>query len=322
LQYPAVEELMYLRDKETTKLIRNTPAKLISATGSLQDTGIDKAGKIPPFMQNGDSIFVYGYFPHKIQFTDQKGIKRFLRKHSTNELSPIKEILLDVAIPEEVAKYQGEKAIQITSNNGQFKKVSSMTGEKEIAAVIPFNAVQVGDTVTVSVYHGDTLLATSIEVIKTNHIFRASEVKVNEKQWKGDVFQNDSIANHKKGNLIRNLKSIYFATNKWLISPSAKRELSQVILYMKENPTVVIECASFADCRASREYNLKLSEQRAKATADYIVRHGVAQSRVKHKGYGEENPVNGCICEGQIKTSCSAKDLQLNRRTDFLILKK
>ena len=60
----------------------------------------------------------------------------------------------------------------------------------------------------------------------------------------------------------------------------------------------------------------------SEATADYIIRHGISKDRVKHKGYGEEQPVNGCVCEGQIKTTCTAKELQLNRRTDFLILKK
>ncbi|MBM3428391.1 MAG: flagellar motor protein MotB, partial [Bacteroidetes bacterium] len=61
---------------------------------------------------------------------------------------------------------------------------------------------------------------------------------------------------------------------------------------------------------------------RAKATADYIIRHGVERDRVKYKGYGEEQPVNACFCEGTVKNTCSAKELQLNRRTDFLILKK
>jgi outer membrane protein OmpA-like peptidoglycan-associated protein len=323
LNYPTVKEFMYVYNKETEKLIRNTPAKIPSATGTWADAGIDRSGKIPPYMQNGDSIFVYGYYPHQIQFLDQKGIKRFLRKHSKNQLQPIKEILLDVAIPIEVAQVSGEKTIQVVNKNGAFKNVETITAERTKAAVLPFSSVQVGDSIQVNVYKGDTLLATTYEVIKLNNIYRANDVKVIEKNWTGDVFIKDSTAVQKnKYNLFQNLKSIYFATNKWFISPSAKRELSQVINYMKENPTVVIECASHADCRATKEYNLKLSEQRAKATADYIIRHGISKDRVKHKGYGEEQPVNGCVCEGQIKTTCTAKELQLNRRTDFLILKK
>ena len=323
LNYPTVKELMYVYDKETEKLIRNRPAKVVSPTGGWADAGIDRAGKIPPYLQNGDSIFVYGYYPHQVQYLQQSGLKRFLRKHSKNQLQPIKEVVLDVAIPNEVAEVQGEKTIQITNKNGGFKEVKTITAERSKAAVLPFNSIQVGDSIQVNVYKGDTLLATTYEVIKLNNIYRANDVKVVEKNWTGDVFIKDSTAvQGKKYNMFQNLKSIYFATNKWFISPSAKRELSQVILYMKDNPTVVIECASHADCRASKEYNLKLSEQRAKATADYIVRHGVERDRVKYKGYGEEQPVNACFCEGTVKTTCSAKELQLNRRTDFLILKK
>ena len=323
LNYPTVNEFMYLYDKETTKLIRNTPAKIVAPTGGWADAGVDRSGKIPPYMQNGDSIFVYGYYPHQIQFLEQKGIKRFLRKHSKNQLQPIKEILLDVAIPQEVAQVSGEKTIQVVNKNGAYKNTEVITAERTKAAALPFSSVQVGDSIQVNVYKGDTLLATSYEVVKLSNIYRANDVKVVEKNWTGDVFIKDSTAVQKnKYHLFQNLKSIYFATNKWFISPSAKRELSHVINYMKENPTVVIECASHADCRATKEYNLKLSEQRAKATAEYIIRHGISKDRVKYKGYGEEQPVNSCVCEGQIKTTCSAKELQLNRRTDFLILKK
>ena len=89
---------------------------------------------------------------------------------------------------------------------------------------------------------------------------------------------------------------------------------------MKENPEVIIECAGHADCRSSKEYNLKLSENRAKSSADYLVRHGIKKERVKFKGYGEDFPLNACICEGEIKNQCSDDQLFLNRRTEFIIL--
>ncbi|MBM3428035.1 MAG: hypothetical protein FJX95_04570, partial [Bacteroidetes bacterium] len=242
LNYPTVRELMYVYDKETEKLIRNRPAKIVSPTGGWADAGIDRAGKIPPYLQNGDSIFVYGYYPHQVQYLEQSGLKRFLRKHSKNQLQPIKEIVLDVDIPNEVAEVQGEKTIQITNKNGGFKEVKTITAERSKAAVLPFNSIQVGDSIQVNVYKGDTLLATTYEVIKLNNIYRANDVKVLEKNWTGDVFIKDSTeVQGKKYNIFQNLKSIYFATNKWFISPSAKRELSQVILYMRDNPTVVIE---------------------------------------------------------------------------------
>lgn len=93
-----------------------------------------------------------------------------------------------------------------------------------------------------------------------------------------------------------------------------------MVKYMKENPEIIIECAAHADCRSSREYNQRLSENRAKASADYIVRQGIKKNRVKYKGYGEDFPVNGCICEGEVKTQCDAKQLEANRRTEFIIL--
>jgi len=183
---------------------------------------------------------------------------------------------------------------------------------------LPFDQISEGDSIKVSIFKGDTLIATSYQVINVNNVYRASTVNITEKRWIAEVLNNDSTAKAP----IRALKSIYFATNKWFISAAAKKALAEVVAYMKENPTAIIECASHADCRSTREYNLRLSEHRAKSTADYIVRKGIAKDRVKYKGYGEDKPINGCICEGKIVTDCDAKQLQLNRRTDFILLSK
>jgi outer membrane protein OmpA-like peptidoglycan-associated protein len=320
LTFPKVQDYLYVYDEFTNDLLRSKAAKVLSVDARLVDSGIDNEGKVPPFMKNGDSLFVYGYYPHKLKFEDKSGLKRFFMRHSKNKLKPIREVMLNVSIPKEVADVIGDKTYQIENSDGGYKKVTSIQGETNVVAVLPFDQISEGDSIKVSIFKGDALIATSYQVVSTNNIYRASAIGINEKRWESSLINSDGFAKSKPP--IRSLKSIYFATNKWFISPAAKKSLAEVVAYMKENPTAVIECASHADCRSSREYNLRLSEHRAKSTAEYIVKKGIAADRVKYKGYGEDKPVNGCICDGRVVPNCNPADLQLNRRTDFILLSK
>ncbi|NND88782.1 MAG: OmpA family protein, partial [Flavobacteriaceae bacterium] len=73
---------------------------------------------------------------------------------------------------------------------------------------------------------------------------------------------------------------------------------------------------SHTDSRADDAYNMKLSEQRAQATINYLVeKGGIDRSRLSGKGYGETRLVNKC----NNNTPCSKADHQRNRRSEFII---
>jgi outer membrane protein OmpA-like peptidoglycan-associated protein len=117
------------------------------------------------------------------------------------------------------------------------------------------------------------------------------------------------------------VKPIYFDLGKWDIRATAKVELDKIIKIMNENPTLVIELGSHTDCRSSAQFNLKLSDKRAKASATYIKSKISKPERIYGKGYGESKLLNGCACEGTVKATCSEEEHQLNRRTEFKIIK-
>jgi outer membrane protein OmpA-like peptidoglycan-associated protein len=77
-----------------------------------------------------------------------------------------------------------------------------------------------------------------------------------------------------------------------------------------------IELRSFTDSRASDTYNLRLSERRARAAFDYLIRKGITPSRLEARGYGESELVNDCN-DG---ANCEEAEHRLNRRTEFKIL--
>ena len=79
--------------------------------------------------------------------------------------------------------------------------------------------------------------------------------------------------------------------------------------FLKRNPGVKLEVKGFADELGPEDYNIKLSEKRAKAVFDLLISSGIDGSRLSYKGYGEDTSVD--------KSSQDAR--QLARRTSFEI---
>ncbi len=116
------------------------------------------------------------------------------------------------------------------------------------------------------------------------------------------------------------IENIYFDLAKYNIRASAAKELDKIVTLMQENPDIIIELSSHTDCRASFQYNMTLSDNRAKASANYIVSKGINLNRITGKGYGETKLVNDCACEGkQVSRTCTEEEHQANRRTEFQV---
>lgn len=113
------------------------------------------------------------------------------------------------------------------------------------------------------------------------------------------------------------LNPIYFDFDKSFIRPDAAVELNKVIGVMKEYPTMKIDVRSHTDSRGSFQYNIGLSERRAKSTVNYMVEQGgITPNRLTSKGYSESQLVNHCS-DG---VYCTKEEHQLNRRSEFIIV--
>ena len=117
------------------------------------------------------------------------------------------------------------------------------------------------------------------------------------------------------------IKPIYFDLGKYNIRKDAAIELDKIVKVMNENPTMIIELGSHTDCRSSIKFNETLSANRAKASAAYIKQRISKPERISGKGYGESRLLNDCGCEGTVKSTCTEAEHQLNRRTEFIIIK-
>ena len=113
------------------------------------------------------------------------------------------------------------------------------------------------------------------------------------------------------------LQNIYYDLDKWEIRPDAAKELNLLVKVMEDNPKISIELSSHTDSRAGDQYNLILSDKRAKAAVNYLISKGIAASRMTWKGYGESKLLNRC----KNNVACSEEEHQLNRRTEFKVTK-
>jgi outer membrane protein OmpA-like peptidoglycan-associated protein len=117
------------------------------------------------------------------------------------------------------------------------------------------------------------------------------------------------------------IKPIYFDRNKFNIRTDASLELDKIVRIMNEYPTMVVELGSHTDCRGTIQQNETLSDNRAKASAEYIKKKITNPERIYGKGYGESKLLSNCPCEGTVKSTCSEEEHQKNRRTEFIIIK-
>ena len=111
---------------------------------------------------------------------------------------------------------------------------------------------------------------------------------------------------------MKDLSSALFAFNKFDISPKAQTILNDVATWLKKNPQMKCELSGHTDGKGSVAYNQKLSEQRAQAVYDYLVKAGVSADNLTWKGYGKSEP---------IATNDTAEGRQLNRRVELRLIK-
>jgi OmpA-OmpF porin, OOP family len=103
---------------------------------------------------------------------------------------------------------------------------------------------------------------------------------------------------------------ILFDVNKDVIRSVSYVVLSKLADVAKSCPTKTIEIGAHTDSDASSAYNQDLSQRRAKAVVEHLVREGVAGTMLKSVGYGETKP---------IAPNDTPANKQKNRRVEFVV---
>lgn len=108
------------------------------------------------------------------------------------------------------------------------------------------------------------------------------------------------------------LKNIQFARGKSALLPESYDELIRLVELLRGNEQMEIQLNGHTDNQGDAAQNLALSEIRVKAVQDYLIKKGVAASRLRGQGFGGSQP---------IASNQQEPTRKLNRRVEFEILK-
>lgn len=119
----------------------------------------------------------------------------------------------------------------------------------------------------------------------------------------------DIILTKKGGSIV--LDHLIFAQGKGAISPESFPSLDEVVVMLKERPSMVIQLEGHTDNQGNAKMNQELSQDRVDNVKKYLVSKGIAKDRVKTKAFGGTQPlVQGNSQEARVK----------NRRVEMRIL--
>ncbi|ADQ17006.1 OmpA/MotB domain protein [Leadbetterella byssophila DSM 17132] len=109
------------------------------------------------------------------------------------------------------------------------------------------------------------------------------------------------------------LDKVYFNVGQAQILPESYEQLSQLVQYLKVNPTYKIQIEGHTDNQGDARANLQLSNDRAYNVRQYLIEQGIETSRIKFKGYGSSKPVSPNDTE---------ENRRKNRRVEYQIIKE
>ena len=117
---------------------------------------------------------------------------------------------------------------------------------------------------------------------------------------------------YKKGDKLV-LNNILFQANSTTMVARSKSELSSLVYLLKNNPNLKIEIHGHVNAPKEKnsDYNLQLSEGRAKAIYDYLVKNRIDPSRLGYKGFGNTQML--------FPNAKSELEMKFNRRVEILV---
>jgi outer membrane protein OmpA-like peptidoglycan-associated protein/tetratricopeptide (TPR) repeat protein len=109
------------------------------------------------------------------------------------------------------------------------------------------------------------------------------------------------------------LNDVYFDFNSIDLKPESVSVIGEFFRFLLDNPTMKVSIEGHTDNIGNEQDNLQLSQQRARAVYDELIKLGITEDRLGFKGFGESKPID---------TNETEEGRAKNRRTVFVIIEK
>lgn len=125
--------------------------------------------------------------------------------------------------------------------------------------------------------------------------------------------EGSTMTKTERGMVLTFQSDVLFDINSSFLTDKAKSTLANMVAYIKRNyPDSKLQIDGHTDATGTPEYNMELSERRAKRVKDYLVERGLKVAEISTKGYGLTKPV---------AVNNTPEGRQKNRRVEIIILK-
>ena len=149
-----------------------------------------------------------------------------------------------------------------------------------------------------------------IAVKKDGYLFHSENFNLPDDSEFSLINKDIELKNIEVGSKIA-LRNVFFETGKADVQPDSYAELDRLVKLLNDVPNLKIELSGHTDNVGSEQTNLKLSQDRADAVMNHLVKKGIVGSRLTAKGYGSSQPV---------AENTTKEGRQQNRRTEFEII--
>lgn len=155
---------------------------------------------------------------------------------------------------------------------------------------------------------------------------------------KDESYDNNLLLEKIKIGIPQDISDIYYDLAKATLRPESMVSLDKMVLFLNDNPKIVIQINAHTDYQGDSPKNDILSNDRAKSVVDYLILKGIEDLRLASKGFGETTPrvvdakiaaQNDFLKVGDVLTEEFIKGLkdkakidicnQINRRTEFQV---
>ncbi len=125
----------------------------------------------------------------------------------------------------------------------------------------------------------------SVTASKDGYLFYSEKFEIPQ-EAKGDELMKDIYLSQTDTRLL-----IFFDFDKSELKEESSPELDRVVEFLQDKPTVEIMLEGHTDDVGDPNYNMRLSLDRANQVKSYLVKNGIAPSRITTKGYGSTQPL-------------------------------
>lgn len=223
---------------------------------------------------------------------DSRGMLDLYTFEMPEHLKPVKTLYVQGIVSDAVTKKNIPCTVELTDNNTQKMITKTQTDETGFY----FITLPVGNDYTFTVNRKGYLFYSNVFALSKN---------------KADsIYTKDIALEPITLHATEVFRNIQFRLNSAELETVSIIELSKLLQLMNDNPSVTVLISGHTDNTGTDASNIKLSEARAKAVANYLFSNGIAAARLSWKGFGSSRPVSdNNTDEGRTK----------NRRTEFTI---